>query len=157
MFDIGAKVALFRQFNSGWQNHFAGFEFYFYRKIPTVLGAMILSSPFAIAIEMAQRAYYADSTFPEDLRKGYKSYFDALRRIPVEEGPYYLFKNTYPLWMKHILGPFTLFYTYDWLKDKMSWMHRVGNMPILPTNIFNATIATYLAAVFVYPFAVVSR
>ena len=59
--------------------------------------------------------------------------------------------------MKHTLGPFTLFYTYDFLKDKMSWMQRVGNMPLLPTNMFNATIATYLAAVFTYPFAVVSK
>ena len=44
---------------------------------------MLFSAPFAIVIEMAQRAYYADSTFPEDLRKGYKSFFDALKRIPV--------------------------------------------------------------------------
>ena len=59
--------------------------------------------------------------------------------------------------MKHTLGPFTLFYSYDWLKDKLSWMQRVGNMPVLPTNVFNASIATYLACVFTYPFAVTAR
>jgi hypothetical protein len=37
-------------------------------------------------------AYYADKTFPKELQKGYKSYFNALVRIPFEEGPYYLFK-----------------------------------------------------------------
>jgi solute carrier family 25 (mitochondrial oxoglutarate transporter), member 11 len=106
---------------------------------------------------MAQRAFHADSTFPQELRKGYKSFFDALRRIPIEEGPYYLFKNTFPLWTKHILGPFTLFYSYDWLKDKTSWAMRVGNMPELPVRIFNAVVATYLATVFTYPFAVTAR
>jgi hypothetical protein len=30
-FDIGLKVALFRQFNSGWQCNFGGFEHAFYR------------------------------------------------------------------------------------------------------------------------------
>ena len=49
-----------------------------------MFGAMLFASPFGVAIEMAQRAYYADKTFPDKLRKGYNSYFDALRRIPVE-------------------------------------------------------------------------
>lgn len=63
-FDIGMKVALFRQFNSGWQNNFGSFEFYFYRKIPTTLFAMIFAAPTSVATEMAIRAYNSDKTFP---------------------------------------------------------------------------------------------
>jgi solute carrier family 25 oxoglutarate transporter 11 len=50
-------------------------------------------------------------------------------RIPFEEGPYYLFKNTFPIIMRNFMSTFTLFYMYDWLKDKMSWMWRANNVP----------------------------
>ena len=52
-----------------------------------------LSVPF----ENARRAYYADRSWPLELRKGYSSPFNALYRIPFEEGPYFLFKNGLPL------------------------------------------------------------
>jgi hypothetical protein len=47
---IAPMVALFRQFNSGWQTNFGGFDYAYYRKIPTTLCAAIFSSPFAVAI-----------------------------------------------------------------------------------------------------------
>ena len=86
------------------------------------------------------------------MQKGYKSYFDALRRIPFEEGPYYLFKNSFPLYAKHILGPFTSFFSYDWLVDKLSVIWRTTDTPIWPVKLCCATIASYLATVFTYPF-----
>jgi hypothetical protein len=86
------------------------------------------------------------------LQKGYSSYLSALRRIPFEEGPYYLFKNTFPLWIKHILVPFTAFYSYDWLLDKLSVIWRTTNTPTLPIKVFCAGLSSYLAAVFSYPF-----
>jgi len=57
--------------------------------------------------------------------KGYTSYFNALRRIPFEEGPYFLFKNSSPIFLKNFLGTYTIFYTFDFIKDKASWMWRV--------------------------------
>lgn len=156
-FDIGLKLAVFRQFNSGWQINFGGFEYSYYRKIVTILGAMVVTSPFAVAGDMALRAYNADKTFPKELQKGYTSYFNTLRRIPFEEGPYYLFKNSFPLYAKHILGPFTAFFSYDWLIDKMSVMWRTTDNPILPIKMFCAGFASYLGAVFAYPFAVATK
>jgi hypothetical protein len=55
------------------------------------------------------------------------------------------------------MGPFTYLYTYDWFIDKLSFFWRVAGMPVLPTVIFCAAFSTYVAAVFTYPFAVVSR
>lgn len=81
-FDMGLKIACFRQFNSGWQYNFGGFEYSYYRRMPTVLTAFLVSSPFAVAGEMALRAYRADRTFPSELQKGYTSFFNAFRRIP---------------------------------------------------------------------------
>lgn len=91
------------------------------------------------------------------MQKGYRSFFHALRRIPFEEGPYYLFRNTLPLFVKHILTPFTAFYSYDWLVDKMSVIWRVSNSPAIPVKLFCATLSSYLAAVFSYPFVVTAR
>jgi hypothetical protein len=61
---IAPQIAMMRQFNSGWSNNFGGFEYNYYRKFPSIIGAAILSSPFGIAVDMAARAYYADQTFP---------------------------------------------------------------------------------------------
>ena len=83
-FDMGLKIAAFRQFNSGWQINFGGFEYSFYRKMPTTFAAFLVTSPFAVAGEMALRAYRADRTFPSELQKGYSSFWNAVRRIPFE-------------------------------------------------------------------------
>lgn len=57
--------------------------------------------------------------------QGYTSYMNALRRIPFEEGPYFLFKNSAPIYVKNFFSTFTLFYAFDFMKDKASWMWRV--------------------------------
>lgn len=51
------------------------------------------------------------------------------------------------------MGPFTMFYTYDWVKDKTSIMYRVSNTPKWPVIWAVAAFSTYLGAVFSYPFA----
>jgi hypothetical protein len=63
--DIGAKIALLRQANSGWSANFGGFETNYYRKIPTFLAPMVFSSPFGVVCEMTDRAFKADKTFPK--------------------------------------------------------------------------------------------
>ena len=112
----------------------------------------MVASPFSVAGDMALRAYKADATFPKELQKGYTSYFNALRRIPFEEGPYYLFRNTAPLYVKHILAPFTAFFSYDWLVDKLSVIWRTTDNPTMPVKYFCAGLSSYLACVFTYPF-----
>lgn len=156
-FDMGLKLALFRQFNSGWQSNFGGFDYSIYRKFPTFFACFLVSSPFAVLGDMTRRAYLADRTFPAQLQKGYTSYFNALRRIPFEEGPYYLFRNTLPLFIKHTLMPFTAFFSYDWLVDKLSVIWRTSNTPMWPVKLFCAGFSTWLGAVFSYPFAVAIR
>lgn len=64
-FDIGLKIAVFRQFNSGWQSNFGSVEWNLYRRIPTTIGAFLVTSPFGVALDMAQRAFRADQTFPQ--------------------------------------------------------------------------------------------
>ncbi len=80
-------------------------------------------------------AYYGDKTFPKELQRNYTSYFNALRRIPFEEGPYFLFKNCFPLLMKNFFQTLTLMYTYDYLKDKLGGVtYRSGEYPYALTK-----------------------
>jgi len=50
-----------------------------------------------VPFETAQRAFYADKTWPLELRRNYTSPTNALLRIPFEEGPAYLFKGGFPI------------------------------------------------------------
>lgn len=157
LFEIAPQVALFRRFNHGWSSNFGGFEYSYYRKLPTVALAFIMSSPLGVIGEMTERAFHADKTFPKELQKGYKSFFDTLRRIPLEEGPYFFFKNSFPFYAKHILGPFTSFYTFDWVRDKVSIGWRASNTPKWPIVATSAAFSAYLACIFTYPFYYTTR
>lgn len=157
IFSIGPQLALMRLFNSGWSANFGGVEYSFYRKMPTFFAAAVLSAPMGIMLDMATRAYYSDKTFPKELQKGYKSFLDCFKRIPFEEGPYYLLKNTFPLMIKHSIGPFTAFFCYDIIIDKLSIFWRIASMPVLPCVLFSAIFGVYFGAVFTYPFAHTAR
>lgn len=100
-FDWGARLAAFRWVNSGWQLTFGGFEFNVTRKIPTAIFAAGITAPLSVPFEIARMAYYGDKTFPKELQRGYSSYWSALLRIPFEEGPYFLFKNSFPIIMRN--------------------------------------------------------
>jgi hypothetical protein len=154
---IASQLTAFRHFNSGWSANFGGFEYSYYRKLATIFITALVSSPTGVLLDMTSRAYYSDKTFPKELQKGYKNWLDAFKRIPFEEGPYYLFKNTFPLYVKHIIGPFTAFFCFDFLIDKVSVLWRNTNMPVLPLILSCALFGTYMAAVFTYPFAVTAR
>ena len=149
--DIAPKLTAFRLFNGGWMSNYGGFDYNLFRKLPTVMFAAICSSPLAVALSATREAFVADRTFPEHLRKGYSSFWNCLRRIPFEEGPYYLFKNSWPLFVHHIYSTFVLFYSYDWLKDKLSVMYRTSNYPREIPLMFSALVSTMITAVMTYP------
>lgn len=68
---------------------------------PLICGIMAFgpTSFLTVPFENASRAYYADKTWPLELRRNYTSATQALVRIPFEEGPSYLFKGGFPLAM----------------------------------------------------------
>lgn len=55
------------------------------------------------------------------------------------------------------MGPFTAFFCYDFMIDKLSILWRVANLPVLPVVLACATFGTYLGAAFTYPFAHTAR
>jgi len=50
-----------------------------------------------------------------------------------------------------------MFYTYDFVKDKASWIWRVGDVPYLPCKMSIAAFSSYLTCVLTYPWAVMAR
>lgn len=73
-------------------------------------------------LENARRAYYADKTWPLELRKGYTSPTNALLRIPFEEGPNYLFKGGLPHMASQWVFWTSYFTMYSWMKNKTFFM-----------------------------------
>jgi len=72
-----------------------------------------------VPIENARRAYYADKTWPIDLRRNYRSPISALMRIPFEEGPSYLFRGGFPLVANQMIFWTSYMTLYNWLKNKL--------------------------------------
>ena len=79
---IAPQIALYRLFNAGFGTVWGAVDYPAYRKFPTTFLAMALASPLSVMTDMVSRAYYSDRTFPRELQKGYKSWFDAFKRIP---------------------------------------------------------------------------
>jgi len=125
--------------------------------LPTMLVAAA-TSWISVPFEYARMAYYGDKTFPPELQKGYKSYFNALRRIPFEEGPYYLFKNCFPLLARNFFQTFTMLFMYDWLKDKVGGVTtRISDFPFPITKFCIAAMSVYFGVIFSYPWGVVVK
>jgi hypothetical protein len=100
----------------------------------------------------AKRAYYADKSWPVELRRNYKSPLNALARIPFEEGTSYLFKGAWPVCM-HNLTLYTTFLTYyAWMKNKGHpfWLYMDYNYTYIKTIFFAIgwTASSFIA----YPF-----
>lgn len=78
-----------------------------------------------VPFENASRAYYADKTWPIELRRNYSSPTQALCRIPFEEGLTYLFKGGFPLVLNQAMF-WTLYVNfYIFLKNKffLFWVY----------------------------------
>ena len=118
-FDIGLKLAVWQYwFGSTWSPA----EYPDMNVIKYMGCGLAMSIPTAwtaIPFTMASRAYYADKTWPIEMRRGYKSPLNALLRIPFEEGPSYLFRGGLPIAGRDATFFSFFFVTYVWLKNKL--------------------------------------
>ena len=111
---------------SAWQYVYGGTwspqEFPDYNSYKPTICAILAFAPtsfLTVPIENARRAYYADKTWPIDLRRNYRSPTSALLRIPFEEGPSYLFRGGFPLVANQFAFWTTYMTLYNWLKNKL--------------------------------------
>ena len=83
-----------------------------------------------------------DSTFPKSQRRNYRSLFNALHRIPREEGFFNLWKGAVPTMGRGASLNFGMFLTYEELKERLS--RRMPN---------NVGLSWFIASVFAGTFS----
>lgn len=105
-----------------------------------------------VPFENARRAYYADKTWPIELRRNYKSPIQALLRIPFEEGPTYLFKGGFPIITNQFFFWTTYCTFYNFLKNKLFllWVYNDFSYDWVKFCIHNFSFG--VASVIAYPF-----
>jgi solute carrier family 25 oxoglutarate transporter 11 len=105
-----------------------------------------------VPFEMARRAYYADKTWPIELRKGYTSPTNALIRIPFEEGPTYLFKGGFPIIASSWMFWTSHFMLYSWMKNKFFflWLYNDFSYNYIKAGMMG--ISFFCSSIISYPF-----
>lgn len=113
--------------------------------------AVVPTAYLTVPFENARRAYYADKTWPLELRKGYTSPLNALLRIPFEQGPYYLLKGGFPIAMSQYLFWTSYFTIYAFEKNKFFflWLYNDFNYDYIKFGM--STIAFGFASIIAYP------
>ena len=104
-----------------------------------------------IPFENARRAYFADKTWPVEMRKNYTSPTQALFRIPFEEGPSFLFRGGAPLaanqWM--FWTTFCTIYTFHKNKYFYLWLYQGFSYEYI--KLINMFVSFGIASTLAYP------
>lgn len=100
----------------------------------------------------ARKAYYADQTWPAELRKGYRSPLHALLTIPFKEGPLYLFRGGAPHFVGNWLGMGWTYYTFTWFKDKFFFVWKFNDVSYSYCKFWILNFAFAIGAIGSQPF-----
>jgi solute carrier family 25 oxoglutarate transporter 11 len=104
-----------------------------------------------IPLEVARKAYYADLTWPEELRKGYRSPLHALLKIPFNEGPLFLFKGGMLPYIGNVQVTAMTFFTYTWCTNKVFFLWLYNEIPESWVRFWCLNIAFAFGSAFGYP------
>lgn len=150
--DTGLKLAAWQHVYSGiW--HPADLPDYNSLKHGAVaLAAALPTCWTGLPFMNARRAYYADKTWPVELRRGYSSPLSALFRIPFEESPSYLFKGAWPVCMFNLFFYTTFFTYYSWLKNKFHYFWTANDFHYDFCKSIFFGISWFSASFLAYPF-----
>lgn len=121
--DVGFRLSCYKWvFGGTWSpNKYADMNTLKY--LGTSYIAAFASCWSGIPFDVARKAYFADLTWPKELRKGYSSPLHALCKIAVTEGPFYLFKGGFMNYIGnvHIMG--VMLFSYSWIRNKTFFLH----------------------------------
>lgn len=120
--DIGIKLAAWQWIYGGTSSPQEYADTNTFKHLLCAAEAFIPTCFLSIPFENARRAYYADKTWPAELRRGYTSPINALVRIPFEEGPGYLFKGGFPLWSSQLVFWTGVTTIYSFAKNKFFFL-----------------------------------
>ena len=123
-----------------------------WKHLVCAIGAITPTVGLTVPFENARRAYYADKTWPLELRRGYTSPTQALLRIPYEEGIGYLFRGGVPIYANQWMFWVTYLSFYTWFKNKMffMWVYNEFNYEVL--KVVHISTSFLIAGFHYYPF-----
>ena len=151
--DVGLRLAVFRYFTGGiYQTEGTVNVDYYRRPFPTMLAAA-LTSWIAVPLEISRTAYKADLSFPEHLRNGYTSSFNAFWRMLTKQ-PFALFKNGSPTMAASFVQTSFMFSLFDFNFDMFSLLFREFDVPFSMVKILVTYFASSMACAAGYPFHV---
>jgi len=149
--DIAPRLALWQYFYGGtWSPE----DFADSNSLKHYVCALLSSVPMVfnlVPFENARRAYFADRTWPLEMRRGYTSPLNALLRIPFEEGPYYLFKGGFPLAVHSFFFWTSYFTFYTFAKNKFFFLWVYDDFPYEFIKLGMMSVCFMGAAAIAYP------
>jgi solute carrier family 25 oxoglutarate transporter 11 len=149
--DFGLRIASFKKFYGGTWSPVSISDFNIIKNIFHSWACAIPVCWVGIPFETARKAYYADLTWPAELRKGFRSPLHALAKIPFTEGPLYLFKGGLLTYVGNVqLTAFTFLF-YSWLKNKAFFLWVYNDFPYEWIKFWCLNIAFAVGSVCGYP------
>ena len=153
--DIGLKISCLHYVFGSTVSPKTFADFNSLKYIFMCLVASFMSGWTNYPLAVARKAYYADQSWPEELRKGYRSPLHALVKIPFSEGPLFLFRGGLPVYLGNAIGCGWFFTFYTWFKDKSKffWIYHDFNYSMCKFIILSGSMA--LASIFWQPWLTV--
>lgn len=144
---------------ASWQSVYGGTwspqeyaDYNSYKHLYCALFAFAPTCWVTIPFENARRAYYADKTWPVELRRNYTSPTQALFRAPFEEGPTFLFRGGSPLALNQFLFWTTYATLYTFHKNKYFFLYLYMEFSYDFIKLLNNAVSFGIASVIAYPF-----
>lgn len=149
--DTALKLAMFQHIYGGTWSPQEYVDWNSWKHLICSLYAFIPTCYTGVPFENARRAYYADKTWPLELRRNYKSPLQALVRIPFEEGPAYLFRGGFPIAMSQFLFWTTYCTIYTFHKDKYFYLWQYQDFNYDWCKAINMGVSFFIASFVAYP------
>ena len=150
--DVACKLALWHFLNGGTWVMQDFIDYNIYKPLLSGLLAFGATGWLTVPFETAQRAYYADKTWPLELRRNYTSPTNALLRIPFEEGPFFLLKGGFPLVANQTAYFTAACFIYHFFKTKFFFLHVYHDYNYNYLKAVWLGAAHFLATCIAYPF-----
>lgn len=150
--DSGFKVAIFHYLYGGTWGPYTYADFNLFKNLIMGFGAAALTGWTNYPLAIARQAYYADKTWPEELRKGYRSPLHALVRIPFTEGLPYLFRGGSLYYVANTIGYGWVLFFYTYFKDKLVFLYKYNDCNYSFTKFGILGLAFFLGCIGFQPF-----
>jgi hypothetical protein len=148
---------MFREFVGGLYQPIGTVNVELWRRVVPSIVASLLSCWVSAPFEIAKKAYLADQKYPEHLQRKYTSSLNALRRLPFEEGPAFLFKNSLPSMAGTFFESIFLFYFTDYFLDWSRFLHLEYSVPFTPMKALSIGAGIFLSGIVSHPMRKIAR